>query len=291
MLDGSTTLATATQARRTTTVTLDLQTPPTVRQAVNGVAVEIVGGTVPVPTECSSHGVRPLHRADGGQRHPRGLEGPRPHLRRQRQRHAPRRQPGRTASTARPATTSCSATTTMTCSSAATTTTPSPAAPATTSSYGGAGNDTLHRRSGQEHLQSDARSSSEALPARARRSALIAGIAVFGAAATLGVTSKQVDSFASDQAATTSTLGTDRHDHRPLSCDNTPPTVGERRMYYDSNVNGRIDQIRLDLQRDRSPQRPRRVHGHITNGPTGLVSTAPHQRSSVATQRRDALVQ
>lgn len=53
LLEGSTTLATATADAEETVVGLDFTDPPPARQ-VNGVAVEIVGGTVPVPAACSS---------------------------------------------------------------------------------------------------------------------------------------------------------------------------------------------------------------------------------------------
>jgi hypothetical protein len=53
MLGGSSTLATATAIASATTVTLSFPTPPSAKQ-VNGVAVEITGGAVPVPTECAA---------------------------------------------------------------------------------------------------------------------------------------------------------------------------------------------------------------------------------------------
>ena len=53
LLEGTTTLATATAPAGSPVVELDFTNAPPARQ-VNGVAVEIAGGTVPVPTQCSS---------------------------------------------------------------------------------------------------------------------------------------------------------------------------------------------------------------------------------------------
>jgi hypothetical protein len=66
--------------------------------------------------------------------------------------------------------------------------------------------------------------------------ALIAGIAVFGAAATLGVTAKKTDSFSSGQAATTSTSTN--------PTDTTAPTVVSRE-FFDVNTDGKIDQLKV----------------------------------------------
>lgn len=62
--------------------------------------------------------------------------------------------------------------------------------------------------------------------------ALIAAFAVMGAAATLGVSTKKVDSFTADQAATTTPT------------DTTPPTVTARE-FFDTNTDGKIDQVRV----------------------------------------------
>jgi hypothetical protein len=90
--------------------------------------------------------------------------------------------------------------------------------------------------------------------------ALLAGVAVFGAAASLGVTSKKVDSFGANQAATTSST----------SGDTTPPTVGAT-DFYDSNLNGKIDQIKLTYSEPLAATTAT-APWSITGGPSGLVT-------------------
>ena len=92
--------------------------------------------------------------------------------------------------------------------------------------------------------------------------ALLAGIAVFGAAATLGVTSKKVDSFGAPLEATTSSS---------TPGDTVAPTVGATE-FYDSNLNGVIDEIRLTYS-EALAATTATGPWTIAGGPTGLAST------------------
>jgi len=92
--------------------------------------------------------------------------------------------------------------------------------------------------------------------------ALFAGIAVFGAAATLGVTSKKVDSFGADQAATTSSS---------TPGDTTAPTLVSLEMFdastagVGSTPNGKVDRVVATFNEP--------LQGSSSNTPWTLVGT------------------